>query len=143
MSTSMDDSLLRKYTGRDERAAAPEESDESRLRLDCGAFGWLRGLRDRALMLQLKKKNGNIRAVAYNMIEQVDYDPSDGITIRAAGHQIRIRGRNLNAEVRPFVQLFDGLTRQRVPWVREASYQERVGAPADACVIESIEFDSP
>ncbi len=135
----MDESFLKKYADRQAASASATELEEEAT-LDCGAFGWTRGIRDRCVMLQLRKKNGNVRAVAYALFDQIDYDPSEGITISAAGQRIVIKGRNLNAEVRPNVRLFDGLTRHRVPWVREASYQERVKAAAGECVVEMVEW---
>lgn len=86
---------------------------------DLGCFGWLRGVRERALMLELRKKDGNIVAVPYAYIERMEYDPSEGIAILVPGHRVVLKGRDLNAEVRPQVRLFDGLVRHRVPWVRE------------------------
>jgi hypothetical protein len=135
----MDDSFIKKYADR-HAASVPATEMEEDATLDCGAFGWARGLRERCLMLQLRKANGNIRAISYALIDQIDFDPSVGITISAAGQQITIRGRNLNAEVRPDVRLFDGLTRHRVPWLREATYQERVKAATGESVVEAVEW---
>lgn len=86
---------------------------------DLGAFGFLRGIRDRAVMLQLCKRNGNILAVGYGYIERAEFDPTEGITLLASGRKIQIKGRNLNAEARPGIRLFEGLTRHKVSWVRE------------------------
>lgn len=90
----------------------------------------LRGMRERATMLELRKKDGNITAIGYAWIEKIEFDPSEGITIHALGQQVKIKGRNLNAEVRPGVSLFQGLTRHRVPWIQESLSMARTG---DAC----------
>lgn len=85
-----------------------------------GTFGWLRGTKERAVMLELRKKTGAILAVGYSWLEFVEYEPSDGITLWIPGRKVRLQGRNLNAAVdpdRPNVRLFEGLTRHRVPWV--------------------------
>lgn len=87
---------------------------------DLGCFGWLRGVRERALMLELRKRDGNIVAVPYAYIERMEYDPSEGIALLVPGFRVVLKGRDLNAEVRPQVRLFDGLVRHRVPWVRDA-----------------------
>lgn len=87
---------------------------------DLGCFGWLRGVRERALMLELRRRDGNIIAVPYAFIERMEYDPSEGIALLVPGFRVVLKGRNLNAEVRPHVRLFDGLVRHRVPWVRDA-----------------------
>lgn len=118
-------------------AAVPEDVD---MVDDLGSFGWLRGIRDRAIMLELRKKTGSIVAIGYSWLERVEFDPSEGITLCALGQKIHIRGRNLNAEVRPMVRLFEGVARQRVPWVREATRHEPLGLGQTAVLIESIEW---
>jgi len=118
-------------------AAVPEEVEATD---DLGCFGWLRGIRDRAVMLELRKKTGNIVAIGYGWIERVEFDPSEGIALCALGQKVRIRGRNLNAEARPMVRLFEGITRHRVPWVQEAAGQELLESGRAAIVIESIEW---
>lgn len=105
---------------------------------DYVAFGWLRGIKDRALMLQLRKRTGNILAVPYSWFEGVEFDPSVGITLMYKGRRIEIRGSNLNAEVRPNVRLFDGITRQRVTWVQEASGTVQQAPTIVSPCIESI-----
>src|SRR5579862_2625798 len=107
---------------------------------DLGSFGWLRGVRDRALMLELRKKDGTIAALPYAYIERADFDPSQGITLHVMGKHVRIKGRNLNGETRPQVRLFNGITRHRVPWVRQASGNSASSAGESDAVIESIEW---
>jgi hypothetical protein len=107
---------------------------------DLGSFGWLRGIRDRATMLELRKKSGNILAVSYGWLEKAEFDPSDGITLHITGQTIRIKGRDLNTDVRPTVRLFEGITRHRVPWIREASGVDVISAQQCTCVIESISW---
>ena len=62
------------------------------------------------------------------------------MTIFAAGQKVRIRGRNLNAEVRPSVRLFEGIARHRVPWVREADRSACLQAGDRDTVVDSIEW---
>lgn len=107
---------------------------------DLGSFGWLRGVRDRALMLELRKKDGTIAALPYAYIERADFDPSHGITLYVMGKQVRIKGRNLNGEIRPHVHLFNGITRHRVPWLRQANGNAAGIASDNDTVIESIEW---
>lgn len=137
----MSDRILQKYTGRnggeEAEATIPAEVDAVD---DLGSMGWLRGIRDRALMLELRKKSGNIVAVGYGWIEKVEYDPSEGITLHALGQKIRIRGRNLNREVRPTIRLFEGLCRHRIPWIQETDHAALLKAEKSATVIESIEW---
>lgn len=132
-----DDAMLSRYLGRsmpDTDAGETEGSD------DCRTFGWLRGVRDRATMLELRRKDGSITAIGYAWLERIEFDPSEGITLTISGQKIRIRGRNLNKEVRPSVRLFEGLTRHRVPWLREADRGADMQAGDHDTVIESIEL---
>lgn len=99
---------------------------------DYVAFGWLRGIKDRAVMLQLRRRTGDVLALPYAGLEEIALDPSGAITLVARQRRIQIRGRNLNAEVRPNIRLFDGITRQRVTWVQEAAQLAQAGSVAQA-----------
>jgi hypothetical protein len=142
----MTDSILKRYTGRAvenlaEHRHAPDsaQSADAESPDDLGAFGHLRGIRDRAIMLELRKKDGSITAIGYGYLEKVEYDPSEGITLHVLGQKIRLKGRNLNAEARPNVRLFEGITRHRVPWIREADHRENMTANEGDTVIDAIE----
>ena len=87
----MTDSVLTKYTRKPDDSGEATEADE-----DLGSFGWLRGMRERATMLELRDKDGNITAIGYAYIEKMEFDPSVGITLHALGKVIKIEGRNLN-----------------------------------------------
>lgn len=91
-------------------------------------------------MLELRKKDGGILAVAYGYMDKAEFDPSDGITLHLAGQKIRIKGRNLNAEVHPKVRLFEAVCRHRVPWLREADEAELLAAGDKAVIVESMEW---
>jgi hypothetical protein len=137
----MTDRLLDKYTKRPAAdASKPEpETDEAE---DYGSFGWLRGVRDRSIMLELRKKDGHILAVGYSWLERVEFDPSDGITLHLPGHKVKITGSGLNSDARPTVRLFDGIIRHRVPWIREADRTESLKSAPDVVVVDSITWDS-
>lgn len=133
--------LLDKYTGRMPDAPASDGPvQESDATDDLGAFGWLRGIRDRAMMLELRKKTGESLAIPYGWIERVLFDPSDGITIHAGGQKVRLKGRNLNAEQRGQGRLFEGVTRGRVAWIQEADEPANLQASNGATVVERIEW---
>ena len=136
----MSTSLLDKYTKRaDDPFAVPSPPDQDETD-DYGAFGWLRGVRDKALMLELRKKDGSIRAVGYAWLHEADLDPSAGITLHVVGQKIRIIGRNLNAENRPNIRLFSGIMRHRVPFIQEADQVTLMKARDGETVIEKIEW---
>ena len=137
----MTDRLLDKYTKRSpaaEAPTAPAEADEAE---NLGCFGWLRGVRDRAIMLELRKKDGHVLAIGYSWLERVEFEPSEGITLHLPGRKVRIKGSGLNAEARPTVRLFDGIIRHRIPWVREADRTEQLKSGTDSVLVESIDWD--
>ena len=105
---------------------------------DLGAFGWLRNERDRAVMLELRQANGSITAVTYSWLESAEYNPSEGITLSFSGKTVTVIGRNLNAECRPGVRLFEGLTRHRVLWIREADEDASAGSLETDVVVDQV-----
>jgi hypothetical protein len=105
---------------------------------DLIAFGWLRGVQERAIMLEIRHKDGRITAKGYSWLQSAEFDPSSGITLNFSGETIRIAGRNLNAEARPNIRLFAGILRHRVPWIQEADGADVIQAAKDAAAIESI-----
>lgn len=136
-----DRTILQKYVARNgEGAAGNNTTADSDTTDDLGAFGWLRGIRDRAVMLELRRKDGNILAVGYGWLERAEFDPSEGITLSVVGQKIRLKGRNLNSEVRPMVRLFEGITRHRVPWVQEADAPDSMEAGDKATVVDALEW---
>ncbi len=136
----MNDSVLSRYAsairaepgrqGRDEELV--DQTD------DLGAFGWLRGPRERAVMLELRKRDGNSIALSYALLERAEFDPSIGITLFFMGQGIVIRGRNLNQEVRPSVRLYEGILRHRVTWLRE-THDRPVASDGPETVVSAIE----
>jgi hypothetical protein len=134
----MSDEILRKYMSRNGGPGAESDTDiEADGADDFGAFGWLRGVKDRAIALEMRKKNGDILAINYGWIERFEFAPSEGITLHAGGQKIRIKGRNLNAKVR---SLFQGISRHRVPWVMETDRPANLKAGQDVTVIDQFEW---
>lgn len=132
--------LLEKYVGRSNgNGEAAISADEPEID-DLGCFGWLRGIRDRALSVELRQANGNIVAIPYHGIERFDFDPSEGIVLTVSGGKVILKGRNLNAEARPTIRLFEGLARHRVPWIREVEGSEGLSAAGNATVVDSIQW---
>lgn len=117
-------------------AAADDEACDN-----LGCFGWLRGTRERAVMLELRKKNGSILAVNYSWLERLEFDPSEGITLHTAGQAIRIKGKHLNGAPATHAKLFEGLTRHCVPWVQEAALADKFDLGSATCVVESIDWE--
>lgn len=132
-------SILERLTGH-----APHESDPSEADGEAAdshaSFGWLRGVRDRAQMLELRKRDGSIKAVSYGWLDSVLYEPGEGIVLSIAGSEIRITGRNLNAEVRPNLRLLMMLARHRVLWIQEADRTVAMSAEKEMLVVEEIRW---
>ncbi len=120
---------------RNHNGSAPAEVEATD---DCGAFGWLRGVQDRAIMLEIRHKDGRVTAKGYSWLQSAEFDGSNGITLNFSGEAVTITGRNLNAESRPNIRLFAGILRHRVPWIQEADGTDVVQAAKDAVVIEEV-----
>lgn len=130
----------RAETGPDPDLPPPSDATD-----DHGCFGWLRGVKERSLMLELRKKTGQIKAFGYAWLELVEFDPSDGIALYFPGHIIKVKGSNLNSPISPDrsqINLFAGLLRHRVPWIREGEKTPKeIGNPQNCVVlIERIEW---
>jgi hypothetical protein len=135
----MIDDVFDKYAkGRNGNEPSPGDEDDT---IDVPGFGWLRGIRDTAIMLELRHRDGHISAFSYNMLDQADFDPSEGITLHFGKLSVRIIGRNLNAEARPNLRLFEGITRRRVSWIQEADEPTILDSPKDAVVVEQVKVD--
>jgi hypothetical protein len=95
----------------------------------CSAFGFVRGINDRCLAIEIRLGNGNSEFHSYALLSQFRFDPSVGILLRFSGDVITLvllRGSNLDAPVRQnSVNLTDrGLQRHRVTFVREMESAE-------------------
>lgn len=135
----MTDRLIDKYTKRPSPEGEVPDADPGEAE-NLGCFGWLRGTRDRAIMLELRRKDSHVLAVGYAWLEQVEFEPSAGITLHLPGRKIRLEGSGLNSEARPSLRLFDGIIRHRVPWIREADHSERL-QPDRPVIVERIRWD--
>lgn len=136
----MSDDLLERYRTTGEHAAKVVSLHEDEEPANLGCFGYLRGVRDKAISLELCKLDGHVLAVVYAYITRFEYEPEKGITLWLPDRSIRIQGTRLNTKLGS-VRLFEALTRHRVPWLKEVSRSEALGASEDQVVIESIEWD--
>ena len=138
----MTDRILQRYTrtDRDDSQPVPVTDDQAEVD-DLGSFGWLRGIRDRAIMLEFRQKDGNSVAFDYSWLRKVEFNPSEGITLHFGGDTVvKITGRNLNRPTRPNTHLLRGILGHRVPWIQEASEPDLIKAADDVTVIEEIAF---
>jgi hypothetical protein len=118
------------------------ETDEQ----ECPAFGYLRGVRDRAISLEFRLRTGNRRAFPYSWLGPVIFDPSHGLLLRFVGDQtylVLIRGWQLDGMVNGSTDLIErGILRHRVLWVREMSPAALTKVPKDQIAIQEILFAS-
>jgi len=116
----------------------------------CGAFGYLRGIRDHASTVEFRFRDGNSCWFPYGWMGPCRYDPSEGILLKFSGdlvYLVLLRGSNLDLPLNDghMNLTAGGLQRQRVTWIREMPDEDikRVGDTAPT--IDSIlvaEFES-
>lgn len=133
----MTDNILDRYSSGRITADEPHSTDEESAE-DLGSFGYLRGIRDRAIMLELRFRTGDVEAFPYTALSRVSFSRSDGITLHFGGTTVRITGQHLDAEVRPNVRLLSAILRQRVMWVGESRSAKMLAAPGS---VEAILID--
>ena len=122
------------------------ESDEDA----CPAFGYLRGIHDRALTIEFRYRDGNSDWFPYGWLGPWRYNPSVGLLLKFTGDVVTlvlIRGSNLDAAVNQGAMNLTtaGFPRHRVTWVREMGEDElkRVGDSGPTIDrIEVAEFES-
>jgi hypothetical protein len=95
----------------------------------CPAFGYLRGIRERALAVEFRYRNGNSEFFPYSWLGPWRFNPSSGLLLKFTGDVttlVLIRGSNLDAMVNQgVVNLIEhGFQRHRILWVREMDEQE-------------------
>jgi hypothetical protein len=107
------------------RQSADKENDEE----SCPAFGFLRGLHDRALALEFRLRNGNSETFSYQLLASWKFNPSIGLLLKFTSDVttlVLIRGSNL--DVMPpgrAINLTDrGLQRHRITFIREMDEAE-------------------
>ena len=110
----------------------------------CGAFGYLRGIRDQSASVEFRFRDGNSFWFPYSWMGTVQYNPSEGLLIKFSGdlvYLVLIRGSNLD---RPLTDgainlTHAGLQRHRVLWVREMTPEEIRQIGEKGPTIDSIE----
>lgn len=135
----MSGSVLDKYASRvlDERSRDGNEGEAAE---DQGCFGLLRGIKDRAVSIELRKKTGSVLALGYGWIEELEFDPSGIITLHTARRKVHIKGQNLGNTASADVSLFSSICRQRVPWIQEVNRAALLQGPGTLPVVEAIEW---
>ena len=116
----------------------------------CAAFGYLRGIRERADAIEIRLRDGNSTWFPYGWLGNWKFNPSEGLLLKFSGdlvYLVLIKGSNLD---RPLTDstinlTTAGLQRHRVLWVREMSEEEIQQVGESGPTIDSIqvaEFES-
>ncbi len=127
-----------------------KEAEAEEAEASCGAFGYLRGIRDQSAAVEFRFRNGNSIWFPYTWMGNWQYNPSDGLLLKFYGdlvYLVLIRGSNLDRPLNEgAINLTNaGLQRHRVLWVREMNEEDirkvgETGPTIDS--IEVAEFES-
>ena len=137
---------LRRNSHLDEHAASSpkKEAEAEGVEASCGAFGYLRGIRDQSAAVEFRFRDGNSIWFPYSWLGNWQYNPSQGLLLKFSGdlvYLVLIRGSNLD---RPLNEgsinlTHAGLQRHRVLWVREMNAEESRQVGEKGPTIDSIE----
>ena len=109
----------------------------------CAAFGYLRGLQDRAVAVEFRWRTGNAEWFAYSCLVAWRFNPSVGLLLKFTADVttlVLIRGSNLDVPVKGTVNLTDrGFQRHRITYVREMDEDELRKAGKAEPTIDAIE----
>jgi hypothetical protein len=137
---------MQRQSDRAGHANAPprKEPEVEGAEASCGAFGYLRGLRDQSAAVELRFRDGNSTWFPYAWLGTWQHNPSEGLLLKFSGdlvYLVLIRGSNLD---RPLNEgainlTHAGLQRHRVLWVREMTPEEIRQVGENGPTIDSIE----
>jgi hypothetical protein len=116
----------------------------------CGAFGYLRGIRDLPGSVEFRFRDGNSAWFPYGWLGPWRYNPSEGLLLKFSGdmvYLVLIRGSNLDKPLNEgAINLTTGgLQRNRIVWIREMSEEDIRQVGDRGPTIDSIqvaEFES-
>jgi hypothetical protein len=119
-------------------------NDDDGVEDSCAAFGYLRGIRERADAIEIRFINGNSVWFPYHWLGEWKFNPSEGLLLKFSGdmvYAVLIRGSNLG---RPLADTTtnlttSGLQRHRIVWMREMSEDEIRQVGDTGPTIDSIE----
>jgi len=124
-----------------------KEADGDGEEASCNAFGYLRGIKDKAPTLELRFRGGNSMWFPYGSLGQCQYNRSEGLLLKFNGdvvYLVLVRGSNLDRPLDdgPINLTRAGLQRHRVVWLREMTPDEIRQIGQTGPTIESIEVVS-
>ncbi len=122
-----------------------KDTDTEGVEASCGAFGYLRGIRDQAASVEFRLRDGNSVWFPYGWLGTWKYNPSEGLLLKFSGdlvYLVLIRGSNLDQPLKEgAINLTHaGFQRHRVLWVREMSEEDIRQVGETGPTIDSIEI---
>lgn len=93
-------------------------------------FGFDRQENGRALMFELRTRDGRRSALPYSYLTRADFDPDKGIEIYVSNVVVVVKGRDLGT-------LYSYLLQNRLTWMREDFSDIDLGE--DGVFVESLE----
>jgi hypothetical protein len=123
-------------------ADSSEEDSTAEPEVNTAAFGYYRGVRERALHIEFQKQTGVSVSPGYAWLPRVNWQPSGkgrGQTIvleYVMGLKVTVRGRNLRS-------LLERIVRHQVFRVTEMGEEADRFIPENGSVVYAIEFDEP
>ena len=142
---------LRRMLDPEGKAGLPKKEGEAEeTEISCGAFGYLRGIRDLPGSVEFRFRDGNSAWFPYGWLGPWRYNPSEGLLLKFSGdmvYLVLIRGSNLDKPLNEgAINLTTGgLQRNRIVWIREMSEEDIRQVGDTGPTIDSIqvaEFES-
>lgn len=93
-------------------------------------FGFDRQENGRALMFELRTRDGRRSALPYSYLTRADFDPDKGIEIYVSNVVVVVKGRDLGT-------IYSYLLQNRLTWMREDFSDTDLGE--DGVFVESLE----
>ena len=93
-------------------------------------FGFDRQENGRALMFELRTRDGRRSALPYSYLTRADFDPDKGIEIYVSNVVVVVKGRDLGT-------IYSYLLQNRLTWMREDFSETDLGE--DGVFVESLE----
>jgi hypothetical protein len=120
-----------------------QEAEAEQGEASCGAFGYLRGIRDEADAVEFRFRDGNRDWFPYGWLGPWRYNPSEGLLLKFSGdlvYLVLIRGSNLDMPLNEgTINLTTGgLQRHRVMWIREMTEGDIKNVGKTGPTIDSI-----
>jgi hypothetical protein len=93
-------------------------------------FGFDAQANGRALMFELRTRDGRSSALPYSYMTRADFDPEKGIEIAVSNVVVLVKGRDLGI-------IYSYLLQNRLTWMREDASGTDIGE--DGVFVESLE----